>query len=718
MCSWLYNEAGFPSGFASGLVRQKHPELYYRSVSASEITVKAGTAYEPSENGISAFVVGERIHAGDTFDTDTTVIEFIVVDGDAPRCTRTDNAKMLNVETFLEVTHEALKKRFGDAMGTDVTLMFDDEAFMGQWTDGFDTMFQDRYGYDVLDYAPVIFSRKSPTTDAEYRAKSDYTMLCGDLICDNYFLPMKKWLNEHNMESTGHIDNDHATNGTYRKRYGNLMRSLRAFDVPGVDVIWSQITYPEAVKNDPYQFDFFPLIASSAARQCGHSKCLSESFAVYGSHVTPEEMRFGVNVQAVRGISLFNFMSITFDRSTAMSLQCRPNFHSGNLGMDCLGQINNYTARLSKILQESKADIHTALYYPLRSIGACGEKGLAAEKSFRDLGNMLESACVSFDIIDEELVANATVENGTLICKNVRYDNVFIPLGEFEQPEIIEKLEKTGKEIVPVIGRTRRQLLARKLTFDNADECYFITSCAGDTIRDTIEIKSTRIPYAIDLETGDICEIEYKRVGSTVRIPVKLLRGEGIMILFCDNPQNVKPIAKEIDGTRRQITEFTAYMSRRYTLDKINAPLNEFFTESNGEKLDGLTPWDISYSGEATYTAKIPDFDTKDGTVMLDLGSVHHFAKVYLNGEKIGEVTMPPYTLSLGCPFHKVKPNDELKIVVANTISNVCHNAKFFEPENTPAYYAGPYHANMRVYEEKYSVAGGLLGPVSIYVVK
>jgi hypothetical protein len=139
------------------------------------------------------------------------------------------------------------------------------------------------------------------------------------------------------------------------------MRSLRAFDVPGIDVIWSQITYPEAVKNDPHQFDFFPLIASSAARQCGHSKCLSESFAVYGSHVTPEEMRFGVNAQAVRGISLFNFMSITFDRSTAMSLQCRPNFQSGNLGMDCLGQINNYTARLSKILQESQADIHTAL---------------------------------------------------------------------------------------------------------------------------------------------------------------------------------------------------------------------------------------------------------------------------------------------------------------------------------------------------------------------
>ena len=190
------------------------------------------------------------------------------------------------------------------------------------------------------------------------------------------------------------------------------------------------------------------------------------------------------------------------------------------------------------------------------------------------------------------------------------------------------------------------------------------------------------------------------------------------MILLSDKPQNAQPMIREVKGTRKVITDIKGYINRRYTLDDINAPLNKYYTEADGEKIENLAPWDISCSGEATYTMTIPELGTKDGTVMLDLGQVHHFAKVYLNGEKVGEVTMPPYIIKLGCACHKVKAGDELKIVVANTISNVCRNAKFFEPENTPPYYVGTYHANMRKMEEKYSVPGGIIGPVSVYTAK
>ena len=42
--------------------------------------------------------------------------EYADVEGDAPRCTRTDNASRRNVELFLALTHEKLKKRFGDIL--------------------------------------------------------------------------------------------------------------------------------------------------------------------------------------------------------------------------------------------------------------------------------------------------------------------------------------------------------------------------------------------------------------------------------------------------------------------------------------------------------------------------------------------------------------------------------------------------------------------------
>jgi hypothetical protein len=123
-------------------------------------------------------------------------------------------------------------------------------------------------------------------------------------------------------------------------------------------------------------------------------------------------------------------MVVSYDRKTAMAHQYRPNFIAENLGMDCQGQINDYTARLSHILQSGKAVIKTALYYPQRSIFAWGDIGARASASYERLGQMLERAGVSFDIIDEELLRDATVEDGVLCCEHVRYENVFVPEGE------------------------------------------------------------------------------------------------------------------------------------------------------------------------------------------------------------------------------------------------------------------------------------------------
>lgn len=100
-------------------------------------------------------------------------------------------------------------------------------------------------------------------------------------------------------------------------------------------------------------------------------------------------MRHVVNYQAVRGISLYNFMVISYDRETAMCLQYRPNFNGGNPGMDCLSQINEYTARLSYILQTGRAEIKTALYFPFRTVCAGGKKGAQAIEAFEAIGPYL-----------------------------------------------------------------------------------------------------------------------------------------------------------------------------------------------------------------------------------------------------------------------------------------------------------------------------------------
>ncbi len=718
MYTWLYNEGGFPSGFAGGLVREADPSTGIRAIGARNIQLAADVPYTPSPDALAAYLDGQRIAAGQTFDAAVTVTEYADVEGDAPRCTRTDNASHRNVELFLALTHEKLKARFGDAMGSDVVYMFDDEAFMGTWTPGMDRIFTEKYGYDMLDYLPYITRRAEPQTETQARVVSDYHMLCGELVRDNYFVPMKQWLNAHGMQSIGHLDNENAMRHIFN-RYGDSMELFRAFDVPGIDVIWSQITYPhpdgKCCKDRPYDrdngnYEFFPRLASSAAHQCGHSTAVSESFAVYGSHVTPEEMRFVVNFQAVRGISLYNFMVISLDRSTAMCLQYRPNFNPTNPGMDMLGQINDYTARLSAILQNSKPDVTTALYYPYRTVGACGTWGASASRTFVDLGHVLEDAGVSFDIIDEALVRDAVLDGEALVYNGVRYDNVFIPDGvSMEDSAVLAKMRACGHEMIPVMQRSRCELQGRRIVFDDGTVGYFICNTAGETVSDEIRIVSDCIPYAVDLETGDFCKVTYTRDGGDIVLPVTLLRGEGLMLILTDERADARPQMQETAREALSLTD--AYISRRYALDTENGPQNTHFNAENGEHLSGYGAWNDAYSGEATYCLRVDALPQKaeDDKYVLDLGEVRHFARVYRSGDLVGEVTMPPYRL----PLSDISIGDEIRIVVANTTANVCRDDPFFDA--VEPYYVGPYHANMKTAEAA-APAGGLLGPVCIAV--
>lgn len=701
MYTWLYNEGGFPSGMVCGKIREAHPELALKCIIKRTVNIKAGEEFHFPPKTLSAFVNGERIYEGAVFENDTVVECYTYGDcvTDLEKM-RTDIANKRNTEIFLGMTHERLKRRFGDAMGTDVTMMFDDEAFMGTWTDNLDGLFYERFGYDICEYIPWLWS-KAPENFAQSRARSDYIMLCGDLVRNNYFEPMRKWLNKHNMLSVGHLNNDNVTDFPARCRYGNALQTLRTFDVPGIDVIWGQIDYPDENGKCCEDVEFFPVFASSAARQQGHSVALSESFAVYGAQVTPDLMRFGVNFQAVMGISLFNFMVISYDRTDARCLQYRPNYIPENPGMDMLSQINNYTARLSYILQNSKADIHTALYYPQRTVCGGGEIGKAAEKSFREIGEMLMKSGVTFDVIDEEFVLTATAQNGVLEGEHVSYENVFLPEGKLEYKIVTDKIKKLPEpKIVPTVMCDEKGILARKLYVDNT-EGYFICNLLDDVKSCKLEIASPKTPYLLDLYSGEITKVEYERNGDKVYVNAFFRECESMMLIFTDEkadaaePMKLEPLC--------EIKDFSAEIIRKYEVHDQKGPMNTYYAD--GEKLSGLGEWKSDFSGEVRYTAVIPE--NCKGKIMLSLGEVRHFAKVFVDNEKAAELTMPPYMT----PLENVA-GKKLEIVVANTAANACAVSKYFE--NSDPGDVGPYHARM-IEKEKKVLSGGLIGPVKIF---
>ncbi len=137
------------------------------------------------------------------------------------------------------------------------------------------------------------------------------------------------------------------------------------------------------------------------------------------------------------------------------------------------------------------------------------------------------------------------------------------------------------------------------------------------------------------------------------------------------------------------------------------------------------------YSGLATYrnSFDLPDVNPSDGELYLDLGEVHHIARVRLNGKDLGVVWTPPWSVKI---TNVARPKDNrLEIEVANLWTNrllgdqqepdanvrtVQWPSGLLEGKQWPA---GRYtFTTKRLGEVKLPLLkSGLLGPVTIQIV-
>ncbi len=708
MHTWLYNEGGFPSGMAAGKVVEINPELHRKCVRRISLHLREGQIYRAKPNTVSAFdsETGMRIPEGYSSDIPHIIEEYRCEDtrrlGDT--IIHSDIADIRTTRLFLKLTHDALDRALPGVMGNEVTYMFDDESQMGSWTPEFARVFRETYGYAIEDYMPYLFGGKPFDSDAAVRASIDYEMLCGALVTENYFREMRRWLHAHKMKSVGHLDLDHLSNGFVMKHYGNVMKMLRAFDVPGIDVIWSQITFPD--ENETCMQEgcrFYPRIAASAARQMGTDIALSESFAVYGAQVTPDEIRFAVGYQAIRGISVFNFMVMSYEKEDTLPLQYRPNFIPEYPGMTMLSEINDYTARLCAVLQSGRAHIDTALYYPIRTMNAYKgdpDAAKAAQAEFERLGDLLEDSGVSFDIINEEYVCTAVIRDGALCGAHTAYRHVFRVEGKYEDPSVIETLRAFDDTVVPNAESVPSCVRTRRIDRENGDTVYLFFCEYTAPVSFDACINDNRTPVSYSLDDGALYPCSATAQNGKTTVSLSLQRGTCAVIVFSDRAYDTQ--TPPTVGDSVALTDFSNKIAREIYLDgdglHSHTPTADYVPCT-------LSPWDAAFSGEVRYRTVV-SCDCPHGAV-LDLGEVRYLARISVNGTPVAEKTFPPYRVTLPA----LKAGDTLDILVANTLSNACVNTDFFDT-NSPAW-VGSYHAAM-VKKEAKMPGGGLLGDVKL----
>ncbi|MDD4773711.1 MAG: hypothetical protein PHZ09_08910, partial [Eubacteriales bacterium] len=490
---------------------------------------------------------------------------------------------------------------------------------------------------------------------------------------------------------------------------GHIPRLLRCFDIPAVDAIWRQIHPLEGAENG-----FFPRFASSAAAQNGSVLAASESFAVYGAGLTYDEMRWALYFQAVRGINLFNFMVISYGNHEFTASQERPCFQAEMPGSGDIAPFNDFTARLSYIAAVGKASNRAALYYPIRDIWAGGDTASAAAGAFDRIGRSLERLQCGFDIIDDDILRSADIDNGRFIAGTAIYDTVILPECRYIPPDVCRRLaefEQLGGQLFfngasgtpavkmyPVV----KSLRSSRRETDDGDIVFIIYNEGTEHIETEIALDSDNIyTYELDPHDGSI-------YSSNAKVGLSLGSGEG-KIFLCTS--------KKLETDRRRFAGDVFASVDSFEVK----PLRRFRLTADGIRSVSLDDQPITltcgdwsgafggdFSGDVMYEA-FAECGSDD--FILDLGEVKYTCEVILDGVSLGIRCMTPYTYFV--PGARREPLSKLQIRVSNTAANEYTSkekevAGMFSPAQI-----GPYHARTLKFERD-TPGGGLIGPVTL----
>ena len=711
---WLYDEGGWPSGGARNLLVSQDTGRMRTVLERRDALLRAGTVYRPADDVIAAFAEGGPIAPGHRAETDTKIQEYYREYQAFGGLTQALDAQ--NTRAFLSETHEKYARALSGVAQNGLNFFTDEPGAGGRpWPQDMAERFEKRYGYSILGYLPAVYDGALAASAADVRARIDYYSLCGELFRQNFLEPIRDWCRGHGMVLCGHLNNEDNAFGALHCGYGSTLASLRRLDLPGIDLIWRQLVSPDMqAQPQAAGFRFFPRIGASAARQIGQTRCLSESFNIYGAGFTWNQARYLANFQFVRGITLINNMNVPSGRQRATPLNMRPCYTPEIPGPEHMQALNGYLARAQFLLQTGIPASDTALYSPDRDYLADDATARAAEAAFRAAGEALEQAGVDFDYIDDEAILAAELSQGALNVGNACYRHVVVPPCKHMPEEVRAKLIQVDQRPgAPTLLSGPEFLRARRLHLPKNSGLMMVFNEGAASWEGDFSFECPGPLRELDCLHGEILSPDYCQEGRCVRIHTHLASGEARFYLW--GPQ-LPPVSLP---RMREIARFTpgpmkARRERAYCIDDFGIT-SKALEEAFAPMAPG--PWAESFggdfSGEACYKCTFtPEVPVREGDFfLLTLGEVRYSARVTVNGKEAGLAAMRPYQVR----FPAEEGPITVEIHVANTPANEILATDSFT--RWPQAEIGTYHEKTLLFEKE-SLDGGLYGPVALTLLR
>jgi len=448
MTVWIYDEEGYPSGSAGGLVLKDNPA--YEALAL---------AYDPSRSDpLFLRPAYEFTHPSNNYYAARRYINLL--DDRADR-------------SFIAHTHDAYYRHLQRHFGKTIQATFTDEPSLvavnlGQipeqvrkkvrvidsldpavrplptvpWGYDLAERYRERYGEDLQGQRRSLFTGNSPE---DRRVRTQFWGLVANLVADRYFGQIQKWCHGHGIASSGHTLWEEELMH-HPALDGNKLKVLTRMDIPGLDVLTSD---PEAVIYSGWMTAGLP---SSAAILNGGRRVMTEvsDFAqtMGGGLAALPEMQATAAWQAAWGVTEFT-LYYSVDKRSA----------------DEYRAYGTYVGRLNSVLKPARMARDVLLYYPVRDLWAeylpvaeplqLGSQSPRAQRivaSFMRLGQALQRSQIPFAMIDHENLAAARPgRDGSLAIGQHRFTTLVLPAG-VELPEaaaaVVNKFRAQGGRVV------------------------------------------------------------------------------------------------------------------------------------------------------------------------------------------------------------------------------------------------------------------------------
>lgn len=374
---WIYDEYGFPSGTAGdingdgiGRFKQKYPEHTYKRLDKIEYSLRPNSVFETAlpEGQLMAIVAMDTL-TFERIDLNSSIADgklkwqtpgsghwklmlFVCVDAGS---TIMDYMSPKAVECYINMTHDAYYKRFGEYFGSTVAGTFFDEPTLyyaqgRAWTPEFNEKFEAKYGFSPAPYYPALWYDIGAETA---QARNYLFGFRTDLYAEGYPRLVSDWSVRHGVMATGHQDNEEVINPVGTS--GDLMKCFKYQDVPGIDKIGG---------NRPAER--FYKVVSSAAYNWDRSLVMSETYGAMGD-IGWDEI-FGIAMdQYAKGINILIPHAVWYNTDRVVF---KPELSLRNpIYADSLRIFTDYLSRLNALMQNGARWVgEVAVLYPIHAM--------------------------------------------------------------------------------------------------------------------------------------------------------------------------------------------------------------------------------------------------------------------------------------------------------------------------------------------------------------